>query len=186
MRPAKTFRAPAWLKKIKKSNTQMDIHTSVLVIKTYWKVQRRQGWRLEEAPSPSCCRLTPGRSNGSPIRMGHMTVKTKVCQKACGFNPYTYVCVPFCQSVWLLLGPSLSSFLCVCVCGGWRVYLEALSVSVPSVQTAGLCLSFLSQINQTSRRHFLTSPWPLSCDRSELWLAAGVLGWGGERVSHTK
>lgn len=74
---------------------------------------------------------------------------------------------------------------CVCV-EGWRVYHEALSVSMPSAQTAGLCFSFLSQINQTSRRHFLTSPWPLSCDSTELWLAAGDLKQRGEGVfSHT-
>lgn len=52
--------------------------------------------------------------------------------------------------------PVIFILVCVYVCVVVVVHPEALSV--PSEQTAGLCLFFLSQINQTSRRHFLTLP----------------------------
>ena len=52
-----------------------DMHTHTM--ETYWKAKHRQGWKLVEDPSPSCCRLTPGHSNRSPGRTGHVKDEAK-------------------------------------------------------------------------------------------------------------
>lgn len=116
-------------------------------------MQRRQGWKLLSAPSPSCCRLTPGHSSRSPGKTAHMTIKAKVrlltllrpkeqqvCRCMLCVKPYMYLCV------CLLLDPCLSSFECV-----WRTKgLSRFSVCLCAQYADSRPLSLLSQPDQSN------------------------------------
>lgn len=53
---------------------------------TYLKVQRRQGWRRAEAPSPSCCRRTPEHSNRSPVKTENTSVSRLQSSRTASVN----------------------------------------------------------------------------------------------------